>query len=782
MGDPLATSFSFAFFRAADQVFSEIVSYTQGSGQIALKPGDGSKFAAPLAVTGQIVVTAITALTYGTTEEVWGNYSCTGVSGDTLTGLTLINGTDNPWKFGDNIEMRQVARLTNDTQDALNSLPGFAPFAVSSSTTLDPGDLLICNATNGSFTGTLPLAPPDGTIGGIYFAATSGINTVSLAIGGGSDTFAGGGTVITLSLVGQLLIVQYNRVGAQWAPFAVPAPLLAQGTNITLATNNGVQTISATGGTGTVTAVGVASANGFAGTSSGDPADPILTLSTTASGVLKGSSGALVAATPGTDYLTGNQAITLTGDTTGTGTTAITTSTTHIGGQAVTLGGALTTSGAFATTITTTGTTSVTLPTTGTLVNTAVTTLASLALSATQITTGTLPAARLPNPTASTLGGVESAAAVAHQWINSISTAGVPALSQPAFTDISGTVAASQLPAPTATTLGGIESFAAVSHQWINAISTSGVPSSTQPAFTDISGTATAAQLPLATTGAFGAVKPDGTTITISGGVITSTGGGGSPGGSSGQFQFDNSGSFGGSTNFNYDSTNTCPKWIAQTDPTTPAAGDRWLSTATNSPVDCRIVDSSAVPFLVREDGTFFSCGPCTGLSNFTTNASLLQSPTSPIGSLVIPANTLAIGQILEFWFAGVYSSSGSSASLDVLVSVNGSTVVNSTLGDVSIPAATTLPWGTFSGPVIVGLPAGGSGGSIFNGGKIVFTKSLGLGLELFMSNGPGSGTSGTPVAFNTTVENTLDLRCVCNTASTSNAIQVLFFQARIRG
>jgi hypothetical protein len=42
------------------------------------------------------------------------------------------------------------------------------------------------------------------------------------------------------------------------------------------------------------------------------------------------------------------------------------------------------------------------------------------------------------------------------------------------------------------------------------------------------SGTVPAAQLPLATIGAFGAVKPDGSTITISAGVISSTGGGGS--------------------------------------------------------------------------------------------------------------------------------------------------------------------------------------------------------------------------------------------------------------
>jgi len=65
---------------------------------------------------------------------------------------------------------------------------------------------------------------------------------------------------------------------------------------------------------------------------------------------------------------------------------------------------------------------------------------------ATNITSGTLPAARLPAPTSTTLGGVESYAPISHQWINAISTTGAPSSSQPAFTDISGTVAAAQLP------------------------------------------------------------------------------------------------------------------------------------------------------------------------------------------------------------------------------------------------------------------------------------------------------------------------------------------------
>jgi hypothetical protein len=107
-----------------------------------------------------------------------------------------------------------------------------------------------------------------------------------------------------------------------------------------------------------------------------------------------------------------------------------------------------------------------------------------------------LVGADLPNPSASTLGGVQSFAAVGSQWIRQISTSGVPTASQPAFTDISGVATGAQLPNPSASTLGGIESLVAVTSKWINTISTSGVPSATQPAFTDISGNATLAQLP----------------------------------------------------------------------------------------------------------------------------------------------------------------------------------------------------------------------------------------------------------------------------------------------
>jgi hypothetical protein len=59
---------------------------------------------------------------------------------------------------------------------------------------------------------------------------------------------------------------------------------------------------------GTVTAVSVVSANGFAGTSSGG-ATPALTLSTSITGVLKGDGTAISAATSGTDYSLGTSAL-----------------------------------------------------------------------------------------------------------------------------------------------------------------------------------------------------------------------------------------------------------------------------------------------------------------------------------------------------------------------------------------------------------------------------------------------------------------------------------------
>jgi hypothetical protein len=82
-----------------------------------------------------------------------------------------------------------------------------------------------------------------------------------------------------------------------------------------------VKIATSTAGTGTVTAVSVASANGLAGTSSGG-ATPALTLSTTITGVLKGNATAISAATAGTDYVAPGTATTFTATQTFSGTSS----------------------------------------------------------------------------------------------------------------------------------------------------------------------------------------------------------------------------------------------------------------------------------------------------------------------------------------------------------------------------------------------------------------------------------------------------------------------------
>jgi hypothetical protein len=61
----------------------------------------------------------------------------------------------------------------------------------------------------------------------------------------------------------------------------------------------------------------------------------------------------------------------------------------------------------------------------------------------------------LANPSASTIGGIRSLAAVASNWINAISTSGVPSATQPNFTDLAGTISTGQCPTCVTSTSGG---------------------------------------------------------------------------------------------------------------------------------------------------------------------------------------------------------------------------------------------------------------------------------------------------------------------------------------
>lgn len=79
---------------------------------------------------------------------------------------------------------------------------------------------------------------------------------------------------------------------------AAPASVVAGGGAVSVSGPPGANGT----GTGTVTSLNVLSANGFTGNVNNPSTNPSITLQTTATGILKGVSGALTAAIPGTDY------------------------------------------------------------------------------------------------------------------------------------------------------------------------------------------------------------------------------------------------------------------------------------------------------------------------------------------------------------------------------------------------------------------------------------------------------------------------------------------------
>jgi hypothetical protein len=173
---------------------------------------------------------------------------------------------------------------------------------------------------------TTPAMTVAGTSGGIvYFSSTStwassaALAANALVIGGGAGSAPSTVSAITtdntyLQLGSQIPLRFGNSSNANYVALRGPATPAANvtwtlpaadGTNGQVLITNGTGTLSwstvSGGGGGIVNSVGVTSANGFAGTSSGG-STPSLTLSTTVTGVLKGNGTSISAATSGTDY------------------------------------------------------------------------------------------------------------------------------------------------------------------------------------------------------------------------------------------------------------------------------------------------------------------------------------------------------------------------------------------------------------------------------------------------------------------------------------------------
>jgi hypothetical protein len=388
---------------------------------------------------------------------------------------------------------------------------------------------------------------------------------------------------------------------------------------------------------------------------------------------------------------------------------------------------------------------------------------------AANISSGTLPAARLPTPTASTLGGVEARNSTSHQWINAIPATGVPTSTQPAFTDISGSVAASQLPNPSATTLGGIESYAAVTSQWINAISTSGVPSSTQPGFSDLSGSAAVGQLPVmvasgashaagiapdpgATAGMTHFLREDATWAVPGGGsgtvtsvsVVTANGFAGTVAtatttpaitltttatgilvGNGTAISAASNVTIGASSNLNL---------ALQAAPGTPTAGDLWPD---STQIALAPYLGGMVGYVPR--GIYSQ----TALTTLTASgAQSLVTTTGAVGSMSLPAGFFVAGKSLRFIFSGYGTSAASSPGTVIFSWKLGSNVIATT---IALSFATNVVNGAYNGYADITCKVGGSSGKLDISGTM-FSSTVSTASSLFsnvamITNGSTAGT-----------------------------------------
>jgi hypothetical protein len=355
--------------------------------------------------------------------------------------------------------------------------------------------------------------------------------------------------------------------------------------------------------------------------------------------------------------------------------------------------------------------------------------------------------AMLPNPSATTLGGVESLIVVAHNFLTGISTSGVPSQAQPAFTDISGSVTAAQLPNPGASSLGGIESLAATSHQWINAISTSGVPSSTQPAFTDISGTLGIGAGGTNATSAANALINLFPTASEVGDIVYCSAY------SSGCTAWSILAGNTSGTKVLQETSSGAPSWVAN--------GGGLSGATTNAPLYATSATAFSSTSSAGAAGQPFKSGGSGAAPAYASDNACYASSTSDqitsAGAFAttcsVPSTNLAAGTVIEIYFHGVWTTSAtSSPKLNFEINAGGTT------GEC--PAATTAVAltasqtnGVFDGVCRILITTTGSSGTAIAGGNIQ------------TENGAGGGgltqgfNNASTVTYNTTTAETVSVQ-----------------------
>ena len=333
---------------------------------------------------------------------------------------------------------------------------------------------------------------------------------------------------------------------------------------------------------------------------------------------------------------------------------------------------------------------------------------------ASNISSGTLAAARLPTATTTALGAVKidgTSITITGGVISAVAAVGAAAAGQ-----LTGTTLAANVVTSSLTSVGTLTNLTVT-----NTITGSVSGSAGSVTAANIVGTIQSASLPKATTGALGAVRVDGSSITIdANGIISSSGGGGT-----------------GSGTVNTGTAGQLAYYASSTTAVSPITALSWTSGTTT----------------LALTGTFSATTLSGSLaaSNLTgtiASARLPVATTSAFGAVKVDGTTITIDG------SGVISSTASGSGSGTVTSVSAGTGLTggpiTTSGTLSIDTSVvatvsgsqTLSSKTLNSPSITGsLTAGGGTGT---SGQVL--TSTGTGVQWSTVSG-GSGSYTLPTA-----------------------------------
>lgn len=216
--------------------------------------------------------------------------------------------------------------LATDTTDEdwtweaeFTGIPGVQPYSFSfalpsqaAAFTATDAAPCVFTAAGTSYADGQPLTLAAGSLPGgfatstVYYVVSASGDAFSLAVASGgaalASTSTGSGWAVPVVDISALAAIPSVPPMVQYTPLPQGAAAL---NDVPTVTQESPLTLEwgPPGGSGTVTQVGVESANGFAGTVADETTTPQITLTTTVTGLLKGNGTAVSAAAAGTDYL-----------------------------------------------------------------------------------------------------------------------------------------------------------------------------------------------------------------------------------------------------------------------------------------------------------------------------------------------------------------------------------------------------------------------------------------------------------------------------------------------